>query len=312
MLLTAAHCVADYRNGNLDFPKVGSTKPKKVFYDPTFFTFAEGALAAVDYDLAVVVYPEHTGQSAGVQYYPSITAALPRSQTPVTIVGYGLTEQADINSNSAGEKYVGVNTVSFHANRNRILINGPCFTTSGGQEHSIPASGDSGGPLIIGSGTSWQVAGVVSSGSCSNSMNDPAYYASVNSAISLATIQKALEQATGPDGNGEPTVSTGWLCGQATANTKACINPQRNLITLFRNQPGQTVTYIVEQDGPSQMFPGATAFYGTANMSFISGMSAQQQLSFIIHPNGTAKLVYMTTQGWKLFGGTDKFEVKVE
>ena len=110
----------------------------------------------------------------------------------------------------------------------------------------------------------------------------------------------------GSTGGGGGT--SGILCGQVTQASKVCINQAHTVIQIMRSD-GSVFPWSVQQSSASQILPGGTAYYGIANLASIQGLSPQTQMAFIIHPNGTAKLVYYTQQGWQNFGGVPTFQV---
>ena len=49
------------------------------------------------------------------------------------------------------------------------------------------------------------------------------------------------------------------------------------------------------------------------DLSFTFGLSTAQPVSFLVHPNGTARLVYLTAGGWVFFGGNQNaFQLSAE
>lgn len=133
------------------------------------------------------------------------------------------------------------------------------------------------------------------------------YIATPNGTIVFGGVDVAFPLNNG--GAGEPS----FLCGQATQNTKICINAQRSEVTLIHN--GISASYQVQQTSASFQLPGGTVYYGMANLSFISGLSPAQsptqKVAFVIHPNGKARFTYLTTQGqaWEPLGNVDTFQV---
>jgi hypothetical protein len=98
------------------------------------------------------------------------------------------------------------------------------------------------------------------------------------------------------------------FCAQATPKTKVCIDEDHANVTIIAAN-GQAASYSVQKKAASTLVSGGTAHYGVANLSFIQGLTANQQVSLIIHPSGNLKLVYMTPGGWQEFGGVKFFSI---
>ena len=163
--------------------------PDEVFVSDQVFpvlTPQGGILPGADgLDLAVVRFGAGAGAAAGVVQYPKLAATLPAVGTPVTLVGFGLTDANDQGSNPTVAKHFGHNEVATVAH-DVIGIVGPCAASTT-TTVSATAPGDSGGPLVTGD---YPVLGVVSSGLCKNGSMSSKYTA-VTDAYAKSLLARA-------------------------------------------------------------------------------------------------------------------------
>lgn len=296
-VLTAAHCVKTWRAGDHSYPRVGSYTPDAVYTSEQFFPFmlADGRVlpGATPYDLAVVVFGAGAGTEARVAEYPKL-ATFPGVGAPVTVIGYGLTDSEDVNSNPDRRKHVGQNVIAAAGNGGMTVV-GPC-RASNATNTSAVASGDSGGPLLV---STYSIIAVASSGGCVNGTQRTEYASATNSIARSLLAQAGITSGGGQVG--------GQLCGAASQFTKVCINGPRTVVTIISVSTGQQAQYQVQQQQNSVLFPGGIAYLGVANLSHIQGMTASTQISFVVHPNGTGRLYHMKSSGWAPFGNGGTF-----
>lgn len=302
-VLTAAHCIQAWHDGDRTYPRVGGWVPDAIYYSPTYFQFQSGnaILPGGDrYDIAVIKYGAGAAAANGVEAFPKVASTFPGINTPVTLVGYGHTSLNDQSSNPEARKYTGTNTI-LTAGNGTITLTGPCAASNTTQV-SVTAPGDSGGPLLFGDYT---IVGVVSNGGCSGGQAFSNY-----TAVTHDFAKQILQQgsvATVGSGGGGGGGDGQKLCGKPTANTTVCIDANRTVVTVRNNSEA---TYDVQSANPSASLPGATSYAGVANLSFISGFSPQTQVAFVVNAStAQGRLMYVAGNGWALWPGSGTFAV---
>lgn len=157
IVLTAAHCVYEgakpksFTMYGPDGSQVEKIKVKKGIHHPLYNSWEAGDDYSA-YDLALVVLNE----PAAVAPIPIRTRPLDcLAGTPLTFVGFGLTDASDYNS--AGSKEFVQSAIS--------QVDEFTFTagTTPG-DPSCPCFGDSGGPALVSVGERTEVIGIISSG----------------------------------------------------------------------------------------------------------------------------------------------------
>jgi hypothetical protein len=143
-LLTAAHCVDE---GSLTVvrtgPAAGKSSTTRFIHDGWGTRWDGGG------DLALVVFPQDLTQS---YYSVNLDPAQTRSGLPLSLIGYGMTD--DNNYNSGGKKTFGSNVItSLRGIGVTFAVAGRVNGPGTGEEASL-SNGDSGGPALAGGSTS--------------------------------------------------------------------------------------------------------------------------------------------------------------
>jgi putative cell wall-binding protein len=195
-VLTAGHCIADV--GKPDAVVIGRNDATKdtgdwntadlIVLHPTFSN------DVVPHDDVALVHLTHPSPQPAIGLIDGQTSLATPGVT-ATVVGWGLTDNADQNSEATNLQQLELPIQPDDACQ-QVL--GSAYVASqmlcGGVPGSSPCSGDSGGPLMVSDGKGgWLEAGVVSWGA-SNCGDLPSVYAR------LATYSTWIESVTGPTG----------------------------------------------------------------------------------------------------------------
>lgn len=150
VMLTAAHCISVK-----DLNKKLHRGVHKFYFDDSYQLIdtdsnikAELAFISDNYfhiDAAIVIFPK----TISYKYLKiNFNSKFQRRHTPVTLIGYGLTDITDPKSNSDHLLYKGKNYIDSYYGRNYVNVLIGNFSSYGKNNRAMAAPGDSGGPLL--------------------------------------------------------------------------------------------------------------------------------------------------------------------
>ena len=154
VMLTASHCIDEAIS-----VRANGVKSLRIIKNSNY---VEDSYNWVTHDVSAVIFPKNTSR-----YALRISSEPMKNNTPVTLVGFGLTDYQNVNGlgypsrySKSGKKHIGYNTYfrNNDINNGILSFNGygqSVYRSSGTGEFASLGQGDSGGALI------WEGKGMV-------------------------------------------------------------------------------------------------------------------------------------------------------